>query len=422
MALSKKWRAGLGLLLVVLVWVLAAGEVKDWLAAKYHDYAPRETQFPAGEAPDQIVLTWSGEPDASQTVQWRMAESVAEGLAQFRKPGDDASIQEIPAERRVLSDVLIQNNPSVARFTAVLSPLTPDTAYEYRVGRKGGEAWSAWQSFRTAPAAAKAFSFFYLGDVQKKFDEWGQLLAKAATTSPEAAFCLLPGDLANQGNDRDDWDAFFQGAGPFFGRYPLVPAVGNHECPRDEYPRLYMDQFELPGNGPEGVPREQAYSLRYGQMLLVVLDTNIDLDSQRAWLDSCLSNPAPRWKLVAYHEPLYRSVKSGVDKKIARAWADVLDKHHVDMVFQGHDHAYLRTHPMRDGKIAPSPAEGTIYCTAMSGGKSYEQSKSDYAAVAFAETPTFQVISIETTPRHRLVYRAYDVSGMVRDEVVIEKP
>jgi hypothetical protein len=95
--------------------------------------------------------------------------------------------------------------------------------------------------------------------------------------------------------------------------------------------------------------------------------------------------------------------------------------YHVDIAFQGHDHAYMRTHPMRGGQVVSSPAEGTIYLVAVAGTKYYKQEKHDYTAVGTMNTPTFQVIDIETAGGDKLTYRAFDVDGMLRDELVIDK-
>jgi hypothetical protein len=92
------------------------------------------------------------------------------------------------------------------------------------------------------------------------------------------------------------------------------------------------------------------------------------------------------------------------------------------MVFQGHDHAYLRTHPMKAEKIVGLPAEGTIYVVADAGTKYYKQEQHDYTDIGFTNVSTYQVINIDTDCGDKLTYRAYDADGKVRDEVSIDKP
>ena len=98
----------------------------------------------------------------------------------------------------------------------------------------------------------------------------------------------------------------------------------------------------------------------------------------------------------------------------------IFDKYHVDLALQGHDHAYLRTYPMREQKRVASAADGTIYIISVSGTKHYDQRQNDYAEVGFTRVSTYQVLDIQVDG-NRLVYRAHDFDGKVRDEFVIEK-
>ena len=97
-----------------------------------------------------------------------------------------------------------------------------------------------------------------------------------------------------------------------------------------------------------------------------------------------------------------------------------LERHHVDLVLQGHDHAYLRTQPMRAGRPVASPAEGTVYVVSVSGEKFYEQGQRDYAARGMTNLATYQTIDIHAKEK-RLDYRSFDREGREVDALVIEK-
>jgi hypothetical protein len=92
----------------------------------------------------------------------------------------------------------------------------------------------------------------------------------------------------------------------------------------------------------------------------------------------------------------------------------------VDLALQGHDHSYLRTYPMRGKQRATSAADGTIYIVSVSGTKYYEQAPHDYTEVGLTKLSTYQVLDIEIQG-NRLVYRAHDFEGKVRDEFIIQK-
>jgi len=96
----------------------------------------------------------------------------------------------------------------------------------------------------------------------------------------------------------------------------------------------------------------------------------------------------------------------------------VFDKHKVDLVLQGHDHAYLRTYPLRSDRPEPG---GTVYVVSVSGQKFVELADRPYTAKGFADVATYQ--RIEISPRNgRLVYQAFDVNGNERDRMEIIKP
>ena len=393
-------------------------DLPDALAAE----ESRSTPFPASASPDLLCLTWSEDPRTSQTIQWRTAPGVTEGVVQYR-PKNDAPGQEksVTADTLDLNDPILTNDPAARRFTATITGLAPATTYVYRAGHPASEAWTAWAEFTTAPEGKIPFSFVYMGDAQLGFEQWGLFLHQAFEKFPATAFYVLAGDLTNRGHNREDWDALFQAATGVWDRRPLVPAIGNHEYSRTDTPRLFLDMFTLPKNGPTGIPPEHTYSLRYGHALFLVLDSNQPPEPQRAWLDEQLASTDATWKFAVFHHPFYSSAPRRDNAEIRESWGPLFDKYHVDMVLQGHDHAYLRTPPMNAEKPVATAAEGTYYVVANSGSKHYDQDPRDYAAVAFTDVSTYQVIDIETSGGDKLTYRAYDAEGKIRDEIIIQK-
>ena len=184
--------------------------------------------------------------------------------------------------------------------------------------------------------------------------------------------------------------------------------------------KLYLKSFTLPRNGPQGVEPQRVYSFEYGNALFVILDGNLAPAAQTAWLDQKLSQTRSTWKFVMFHQPAYSSGGNRDNVELRAAWTPLFDKYHVDMVLQGHDHAYLRTYPLRGGQRVASTKEGTVYVISVSGTKSYPQPKHDYTEFGMTKVATFQVLDIKTNP-DRLLYRAYDAEAKVRDELVIEK-
>ncbi len=384
---------------------------------------PHTTEFPPSAHPDDVCLTWSGDPSTTETVQWRTAPEISGGVVQYRKSdAPETTIVELPAEAIRLEDALITNAPAVEHFTAKITGLEPATAYVYRVGDKQGNTWSNWATFATAPKGRAPFSFLFFADVQNGVDVWGKMIHQMQDRNPNAAFCLTGGDFVNQGNNRALWDELFHAADGVFDRHPVLPTIGNHECIGGPGPKLYLDLFALPENGPDDVAKERAYSFRYGHALFVVLDGNTPPAQQRPWLEQQLSGTDAVWKFALFHQPAYSSDPGRDNRAVRDQWCTLFDKYHVDMVFQGHDHAYLRTYPMNAEKVVATPAEGTFYVVADAGTKYYKQEQHDYTAVGFPNVSTYQVINIDTQDGDKLSYRAYDADGNIRDEVTITKP
>ena len=383
-----------------------------------------KTAFPAADRPEHVVLTWSADPRNSQSIQWRSSTNLKHGVIRYlpRKDGvplDWLAAHSKRARTERLSTPTLVNDPLIHRHTVSLRGLQPGTTYAYCVGDGSTSGWTAPAEFTTASAGAAPFSFIYLGDAQNGLDRWGLLLRKAFAARPDAAFYLIAGDLVTRGAERWDWDSFFEHSKGVFDRRPLVPVLGNHDCQGGE-PKLYLDLFSLPRNGPKTVPAERAYAFEYGNVKFVILDSNLAPAKQTAWLEKQLAGTKSLWKFVSYHHPTYSSGGNRDNVEVRNLWSPIFDKYHVDLALHGHDHAYLRTYPMREQKRVASAAEGTIYVLSVSGTKHYDQRQNDYAEVGFTKLSTYQVLDIQVDG-NRLVYRAYDFDGKVRDEFVIEK-
>ena len=98
---------------------------------------------------------------------------------------------------------------------------------------------------------------------------------------------------------------------------------------------------------------------------------------------------------MIFHHPVYPSHPWRDTPALREHWVPVFDKHHVDLVLQGHDHAYLRTYPMRDHRRVDGPGEGTIYVIAVSGDKFVDQASRDYIEVGQSGVSTYQTIDID---------------------------
>ncbi len=288
-------------------------------------------QVAAGQ-PSQVHMTWQSDPRYSITISWRTS-SERPSVVEY---GTDASYgfraEGIPAQ---VHHVMLQG-------------LRPGTLYHFRCGSEG--EWSQDLTFQTAPEdESQGFTFVALGDSRTNWDVWGRCAEAVLQTDP--AFVLHTGDLVENGGQQSEWDIWFLKAESLLSRKVMMPVLGNHE---GNHPKYY-EQFALPNV-------EDWYSFDYGCVHFIGLSTEKSMTgAQRAWLEQDLASTNATWKIVFYHRPMYSSDGHGCERPVYEAWGDLLDKYHVDLVFNGHDHTYERTYPMYGDWLADSPENGTIH-------------------------------------------------------------
>ncbi|WP_220369772.1 metallophosphoesterase [Paludisphaera rhizosphaerae] len=397
-----------------------------------------KTHSASSPIPDQVSVSLGEDPAHRLVWSWRTSADVTKSLvriapAKFQTPEEDPTsppelldLRLVDGRSSTIRTSTVVNDPLIRRHTVVVDDLEPDTVYYYSVGDGSPERWGPWRTVRTGPARPKRLEFLYLGDAQTGFESWGNLLTAAYRRHPGLDFALLAGDLVDRGNERTNWDHFFMRAAPVFDRLPLMPAAGNHEY-LDQGPRLYNSFFRLPQNGPTDLAPGLAYTFHYGGAFFAVLDgtsavwSEAEAVRQAEWLDSALASTHADWKFVMFHHPIYPSHPWRDNPTLRKHWVPVFDRHHVDMVLQGHDHAYLRTPPMRNHQRVSTPADGTVYVVSVSGDKFvHDQPRREYIEVGRTDLSTYQTIEIDE-PEGRLTYRSWTATGEIADSLVIQK-
>jgi hypothetical protein len=376
--------------------------------------------------PDQVTIAFGADSSSELVWSWRTRADVARSVVRLRKAGsnrEQARDYEGDSETITVPDLL--NDPVVVRHRVAVSALEPATEYAYSLGDGTPEGMSAWTTVRTAPRGVSDACLLYLGDPQCGLEGWGKLLRHAYERRPDIAAILIAGDLVDRGNERTNWDHFFLRASGVLDRLPVMPCVGNHEY-LDRGPWLFRGIFALPTNGPARIESDLVYSFEIADSFVAVLDSTLAVSdpskarAQAEWLDGRLARTQRTWKLVMFHHPVYASHPSRNQPALGDAWLPVFDRHHVDLVLQGHDHAYLRTYPMRGNKRVDSPDDGTIYVVSVSGDKYYDQGPRDYTAVGLTRVSTYQTIDI-LSRESRLLYRSFDAAGHEVDRFAIDK-
>jgi acid phosphatase type 7 len=393
-------------------------------------------QAPAGNPsaiPDHVTLTWTGNPATTMTVTWRTDPSVTSGFVQYQI-GDaltDKALQ-VQADPRDFT-----TNLGASRlFTATLVDLSPKTGYSYRVGKESH--WSEKLAFSTADSNARTYKFLIFGDSQSRasgddsYALWRKTIQNAYSANTDAKFFVNVGDLVDLGQSGSHWNEWFAGARGVIDRIPAMPAPGNHESygsRNTTRPEYWKAQFVLPQNGPEEL-KGQVYSFDYGSVHFVVLDSQQEeqkqygdmLKIQAPWLEADLAASKAAWKLVFFHRPPYGNMVGRTNDEIKSAFCPIMEKHHVDLVFNAHDHGIARTYPIKDGVIMDKPSQGVIYyVSGQSGGKTYGNlQKMPYNSFFYnpQDQPNYFVVEVMD---RKLAVRTIKQDGEVLDTFTIDK-
>ncbi len=403
---------------------------------------------PVTVAPDQqptrIILGFAGSPATSLAVTWRTSRAVSSASAQIAPDGPASTFDTVATTNASSAKVDLFGGGSAYHHTARFDGLRPATRYVYRVG--AGAVWSEWFRVMTAAATPEPFRFLFFGDAQNGLEDvWPRTVRAAHDRAPDARFIIEAGDIVAEGYDDNLWRQWSAGLASIAASVPSLPVPGNHDEHRPataadagkvlQPSELWRAHFPLPGNGPKdlGELAKPFYYVDYQGVRLIALDSNPFANADYvegmrarvrasvvAWLRGVLSNNPNRWTIVVQHHPIYPVAKGRDYPELRAALAPLYDEFHVDLVLQGHDHAYARSHPVQSGRIAGAGEQGTTYLIAVSGSKMYEID-TPYAGLMkkmLTHVPSYQVIAVDGGT---LRFQSYSADGQSVDAFELNK-
>jgi 3',5'-cyclic AMP phosphodiesterase CpdA len=311
------------------------------------------------------------------------------------------------------------------RHLARVDGLEPGTAYTYSIAA-GRRPLLEDAQFQTDRLPGQRYDFFLLGDSGRGTREQYSLAADMTRHRPQPDFLVHTGDLVYSDGARHKYDErFFVPYRFLLRRVAFWPCLGNHDVDAAHEAKAYQEVFELPQNGPAGLPADFNYWFDYATSRVAVVDTTASEEQLRTsvapWLQEVLADPAPEWRFVVLHHPPYTGGKYQPDERVQRTLVPVIDEARVDIVFSGHDHMYQRTHPLRGNAIG-EPGAGTVYVITAAGGAAlYEPSgpRPAFIATLDHEHFSFTHVAIE---EDTLTLRQVALGGSVLDEFTLAKP
>lgn len=415
-------------LILITVFVFTVGQTRKVAAQTENQSTVVDSRV---SEPERIILNPLETAATGVAVTWQMPLSVSENFVQWGKTvknpvWETDDFNETTTVARV-DTVSYEDETSIVKsFRAELSGLEPGESYMYRVG-SDETAWSEWLQFNLPESDPDSlFKFIYMGDAQNDvFSQWSRTLREAYKTAPDASFIYYAGDLVNRGYNEEEWNDWFR-SGEFIHRMiPSIMTPGNHEYDDLGLTPLWQTHFSLPHNGPKQSEdlKGATYFVDYPAVRIISIDGTTSEDNQyyrdiqAKWLEEVLKNTEQEWIVLTLHQPFFSTKETRDNPQIRDAYRSLLEDYGVDMVLQGHDHAYGRG-MLPNSSNAPGKT-GTMYVVSVSGPKMYDiGEEKSWMQKKLADTQLFQVITIHG---EELNFKSYTTTGELFDEFILQK-
>jgi acid phosphatase type 7 len=424
--------------------------------ADVYDGTQINADLNATSKPDHITLTWSEDPSTTMTITWRTDSSVKSCNVEYRSlvsDSDNMSIASSLQPNAFKTSTLDIANGKMNIFTTTITGLKPGEKYIYKIGNDKNE-WTNVHFFTTESSDEKSFNrfkFLLFGDSQSgngeipDYNNWHTTAHNAYNANKDARFFINVGDLVETGQYYQHWNNWFKAVDGIIDTIPALVVEGNHETVngmdgKTGKPEYFVRQFNLFRNGPDSL-KGQVYSYDYGKCHFAVLNSQVLEESedaegredavkeeallkeQAAWLDKNLAahNNAV-FTFVLFHKPPHSNKGNRPNTFIKKIFCPIFDKYHVDVVFNGHDHASSRTYPIYKDEIKQSPSDGTVYyITGRSGEKYYSDLTRKVWDAAFfdpQDQPDYQTVELDG---RKMTIKCFKQDGTLVDVYIIDK-
>jgi acid phosphatase type 7 len=405
--------------------------------------------------PIALYLTWQQDPTSTMTIDWHVINNeVSDEL--FYREQNTQDWEVIYAE----SHPFPYSNRRIYRTE--LKGLKSGTKYEFRFGDN-----SPVYLFRTMPETLNRPLRIAIGGDTMHLQEWFEETNRQVLKY-DPDFAVVGGDIAYadalpperqrirgdaQTRDRaEPRPALEEGDNlwyHWFDAYkntmitennrviPMLVTTGNHEVRGSYYSRVeeyeqtdefrqqmapyFFSLFAMPGQPGYNV-------LDFGDYMSILLLDSAHVNPadgiQSEWLENVLKerNHVPHLFPV-YHLPMFPSVRDFDTPEIVEvrnSWLPLFENHGIRLAFENHDHAYKRTHPIRDGQISSNGivfigdgSWGTVPREVRSTG-SEEDFNEEYWYIKRAESVMhFILLTVDGPHQHMLMV---DSEGNVIDE------
>ncbi|KAH6834778.1 purple acid phosphatase 15 [Perilla frutescens var. hirtella] len=376
------------------------------------DSDPRVRRDVTGFEPEQISVSLSSTHD-SVWISWITGEFQ---IGVDIKPLDPKSVASVvyygklrfPMLHKATGESLIynqlypfnglQNYTSGIIHHVRLTGLDPYSLYYYKVGDPSIPAMSHIHHFKTMPVSSVQSypaRVAVVGDLGLTYNSTSTI---EHMTSNKPDLVLMVGDLCyanlyltnGTGSDcyscsfpntpihetyQPRWDYWGRFMQPLTSKIPIMMVQGNHEIEEQVDNRTFtsfISRFAFP-HEESGSSSPFYYSFNAGGIHFVVLGGYVAYsrsDDQYKWLQKDLANvdrDVTPWLVAAWHPPWYTTYSAHYREAecMRVAMEDLLYQYGVDVVFNGHVHAYERSNRVYNYTLDPC---GPVHLSVGDGG------------------------------------------------------
>lgn len=265
---------------------------------------------------------------------------------------------------------IMQYEIPMNRHTLKISGLEQGKKYAFRVGDADRDWWSETGTI-TVEDGSDVTTFIHMTDPQSQsahqYETFAAVMDKAYEMYPDAGFSINTGDLVDHGDNFNQWQWLLDGSSDTLMNTVMMPVTGNHE---GHGTNATVTNFIVPNAPEQDFESGVYYSFDYNNVHVAVLNANSlnddegFSDDQIEWLKADMNASDADWKFVATHKAVYSNGSHYDDSDVIamREQLSVLmPELDIDMVFQGHDHVYLRTDSMIDNKVEGVETSATTF-------------------------------------------------------------
>lgn len=352
-----------------------------------------KTIDPASTVPSLLNMTFGGDPKTSMSFDWYTSKiisgtklKVIEYSKLRNREFPNAAGKTFNGSSQIISTYMVEADRSVnnranfASHKVTAKGLKPGTKYAYLAGSGNKNEWGSIGSFTTDSEKNQDFHFMVIADPQaadeEGFDELRDTLERGAEKIGDPKFIVVTGDFSDSGECEQYWQWCLKKSSSVLSKVPIVPLAGNHESNEDcGANNNFFYHFNTPKDPGIDFPKDTSdgtvYSFEYGNALFMVINTqyigridekgnveNVDeqFTKQINWMKNQIAKTDKRWKFVLLHKSPYSAAtnahyESDRVRYFRKFLVPIIDELGVDMVFQGHDHMYMRSYQMFNNKV-----------------------------------------------------------------------